>query len=212
MEAFDTFNALKIGENTSKSIHFEKRRPQGTEHLFGLLHAIKNNLQIRFNYHKYWEDEVTTRTAEPLALKEFKNLWYVLAKDLKDSKIKSFALDRINELEITKKHFTFPKNFNVNDYYRNCFGIISPDEGQKLEVVILSFDPNQGKYIKSLPLHDSQEILQDNDNELQIRLFIYVTQDFLMEILSFGENVKVIQPENLITDLKLTYKKALKQY
>jgi predicted DNA-binding transcriptional regulator YafY len=212
MEAFDTFNALKIGENTSKSIHFEKRRPQGTEHLFGLLHAIKNNLQIRFKYHKYWENEVTIRSAEPLALKEFKNRWYVLSKDLKDSKIKSFALDRINELEITKKHFTFPKNFNVNDYYRNCFGIISPDEGQKLQEVILSFDPNQGKYIKSLPLHESQEIFMDNDNELQIRLFIYITHDFLMEILSYGDKVKVIEPENMIAELKTSLKNALNQY
>jgi predicted DNA-binding transcriptional regulator YafY len=212
MEAFDTFNALKIGENTSNVIHFEKRRPQGTEHLFGLLHAIKNNLQIRFNYHKYWENEVSIRIAEPLALKEFKNRWYVISKDLKDSKIKSFALDRISEFEITKKHFRFPKEFNVNDYYRNCFGIISPDEGQKLQEVILSFDPDQGKYIKSLPLHDSQEILLDNDNELQIRLFIYITHDFLMEILSYGDKVKVIEPENMIAELKTSLKNALNQY
>lgn len=27
MEAFDTFNSLKIGESTSNSIHFEKRKP-----------------------------------------------------------------------------------------------------------------------------------------------------------------------------------------
>jgi predicted DNA-binding transcriptional regulator YafY len=73
LEAFDTFNALKIGENTSKSILFEKRRPQGTEFLFGLLHAIKSNLQIRFTYHKFWDEEPSQRILEPLALKEFKN-------------------------------------------------------------------------------------------------------------------------------------------
>ncbi len=212
MEAFDTFNALKIGENTSKSIHFEKRRPQGTEHLFGLLHAIKNCLQIHFIYHKYWEDQPTSRTVEPLALKEFKNRWYVLSKDLKDSKIKSFALDRISEFEITRKHFTFPKSFNVNDYYRNCFGIISPDEGQQVEEVILSFDPFQGKYIKSMPLHESQEILKDNNKELIIKLTQYLTFDFLMEILSYGEHVKVIQPQSLIIDLKSGLRNALKQY
>ena len=73
LEAFDTFNALKIGENSSKSILFEKRRPQGTEYLFGLLHAINTNLQIRFTYHKFWDEEPSQRILEPLALKEFKN-------------------------------------------------------------------------------------------------------------------------------------------
>ena len=212
MEAFDTFNALKIGENTSKYIHLEKRQPQGTEHLFGVLHAIKNNLQIRFTYHKYWEELPTFRNVEPLALKEFKNRWYIVANDLKDSRIKSFALDRLSGLEITKKHFKFPEDFDVNGYYKHCFGIISPEKGQQLQEVILSFDPYQGKYIKSLPLHESQEILQDNDKELLIKLTLFITYDFLMEILSHGEYVKVIQPDNLIADLKATYKKALKQY
>ena len=212
MEAFDTFNALKIGENTSRSIHFEKRRPQGTENLFGLLHAIKQNIRIKFDYQKYWEDQPAQRGVDPLALKEFKNRWYIIARDQKDSKIKSFALDRLSSLEILKKHFNAPDGFNVNDYYKNCFGIISPDDGQQLQEVVLSFDPYQGKYIKSLPLHESQEILIDNEKELRVRLNIYITHDFLMEILSFGEYVKVIQPDDLIADLRSTFRKALKQY
>ena len=45
-EAFDTFNALNISDRLSNHIHFEKRRPQGTGNLYGLLHAIKNQVQI----------------------------------------------------------------------------------------------------------------------------------------------------------------------
>jgi predicted DNA-binding transcriptional regulator YafY len=212
MEAFDTFNALKIGENTSKCIHFEKRRPQGTEHLFGLLHAIKNNFQIRFHYQKFWEDLPTDRTVEPLALKEFKNRWYVVARDLKDARTKSFALDRISCLEICRKSFPKAEGFDVNEYYRHCFGVISPAMGQQLREVILSFEPYQGKYIKTMPLHGSQEILKDDENELRISLKIYITHDFLMELLSYGENVKVIQPTELRTLLITSFRKALKQY
>ena len=78
--------------------------------------------------------------------------------------------------------------------------------------VILSFDPFQGKYIKTLPLHESQVILKDNEQELLIKLSLYITHDFFMEVLSFGENVKVIQPESLISDLKRTYKNVIKLY
>lgn len=211
LEAFDTFNALNISDRLSNYIHFEKRRPQGTDNLYGLLHAIRNKVQISFSYQKFWEDKITHRVTEPYALKEFKNRWYLLANDLKDEKVKSFALDRLTELEITRKKFQLPNEFNVTKHYKYCFGIISPNE-HKPQEVILSFDPFQGKYIKTLPLHESQVILKDNEGELLIKLTLFVTHDFFMEILSFGDNVKVIQPPSLITEIKTAYENALKLY
>lgn len=211
LEAFDIFNALNISDRLSDYIHFEKRKPQGTEHLYGLLHAIKNNLQIKFQYHKYWEDTTTNRVVEALALKEFLHRWYVLAKDLKDNRIKSFALDRLSELEITKVKFQTPQNFDINNYYRYYFGIIGSESG-KPEEVILSFNPVQGKYIKSLPLHDSQEILIDNDNEIRVKLIVYPTYDFLQEILSHGSNVKVLAPESLVEQVNQELYKNLDNY
>ncbi|MFV0521294.1 MAG: helix-turn-helix transcriptional regulator [Mangrovibacterium sp.] len=203
LEAFDTFNALNLTDRLSKHIHFEKRKPQGTEHLYGILHAIKNQIQIKFVYQKYWEDELTERLVEPYALKEFKNRWYVLSKDLVDNKIKNFALDRLTDLGILNKKFNFPKDFDINEHYRYCFGIISPNDHQP-EDVVLSFNAFQGKYIKSLPLHDSQRILIDNEDELRIQLKLFITHDFFMELLSFGENLKVLKPQSLIDDLKST--------
>lgn len=211
MEAFDMFNSLNLAQDLVPFIHLEKRRPQGTENLYGLLHSIKNKFQIIFTYQKYWEDELTHRIAEPYALKEFKNRWYVLANDLKDNQVKSFALDRLTDLEITKKRFQFPKDFNVTEHYKYCFGIISPN-GLKPQEVILSFDPHQGKYIKSLPLHESQEILKDNKDELLIRLTIIVTQDFMMELLSFGPAMEVIKPKSLADEIKTAHYNAFKQY
>lgn len=211
VEALDLFNAMKITENISGIIHFEKRRPQGTENMNGLLHAIQNKVQIEFTYSKYWENISTQRISEPYALKEFKNRWYLVALDHKGLRIKTFALDRLTDLEITKRKFQHPQKFDVNEYFKHCFGIISADDEEPQEVV-LSFEPFQGKYIKSLPLHESQEVLVDNEQEVRIKLKIYLTHDFLMEILSHGENVKVIEPTGLIEQLKSNYTNALNQY
>lgn len=210
LEAFDTFNALSLTDRLSKHIHFEKRKPQGTENLYGLLHAIKNCFQIKFTYQKFWEGESTERRVEPYVLKEFKNRWYVLAKDLGDDSTKTFALDRLMDLDITKKPFEFPANFDVNDYFKYSFGIIAA-EG-KPEKVILSFNAFQGKYVKSLPLHESQEILIDTEEELRIKLTLHTTHDFFMELLSFGENVKIIQPKKLTKRLQTTFKNVLGKY
>ena len=164
---------MNVTDRLSKYIHFEKRRPQGTENLYGLLHAIKNKFQIYFTYQKYWDEIPEKRAVEPYALKEFKNRWYVIVKDLKDDQIKSFALDRLTDLDITKRIFKTLKSFDVEEHYRYCFGIISPN-GQEPEDILLWFEPFQGKYIKSLPLHHSQQIVVDTDQELQIKLKWFV--------------------------------------
>jgi predicted DNA-binding transcriptional regulator YafY len=211
MEAFDMFNSLNMAQDLSPFIHLEKRRPQGTENLYGLLHAIKNKLQIRFDYEKFWEEEISHRMAEPYGLKEFNNRWYVMAKDCKDGNVKSFALDRLSNLEITRTGFEFPGTYNVDENYRFCFGIISPND-EAPQDIILSFDPFQGKYIKTLPLHETQEVLIDNEEELQIKLKLCVTQDLIMELLSFGDDMKVLKPESLAEKIKKAHQKAFQQY
>lgn len=209
MEAFDMFNSLNLASDLTPYIHLEKRKPQGTENLYGLIHAIKNKLQIKFDYEKYWDDTITQRTVEPYALKEFNNRWYVMAND--ERKLKSFALDRITNLEITSLPFNYPLHQNIEENYRYCFGIMSAND-KELHEIILSFNTHQGKYIKSLPLHESQEILVDDENELRIKLHLYITEDLVMELLSFGNNMKVLQPQILIDELKAVYTKALQQY
>ena len=211
MEAFDTFNALNISDRLSNYIHFEKRIPKGTENLNGILHAIRNTKIIQFQYQKFGKELAQLRSTEPYALKEFNNRWYLIAKDLKDNKIKTFGLDRLSELDITRKTFYYPEKFNVFDTFKFCFGIISSDN-KNPETIVLSFSAWQGKYIKTLPLHHTQKIISDNKEELIVQLKVHTTYDLVMEILSFGQEVKVLQPESLVQEVKQILKKSLKNY
>lgn len=211
MEAFDLFHSLNLAQDLTPFIHLEKRKPQGTENLYGLLHAIKNRLTVKFTYQKFWEEELSQRLAAPYALKEFKNRWYIIAKDSKDNRIKTFALDRLTNLEITRQTYQYPDHHSIEQSYRYCFGIISPDDEEPQDI-ILSFDPFQGKYIKTLPLHDTQQVLVDNDEEMRIGLRICLTHDLLMELLSFGNTLKVIAPQSLADRVKQAHEQAYRQY
>ena len=135
----------------------------------------------------------------------------MLAKDQKDNRIKSFALDRLSRLETSEQTFLIPGDYSVEESYRYCFGIIQPTNEEPQEI-ILSFEPVQGKYIKSLPLHASQKVLADTEQEVRISLNVCVTYDLVMELLSYGEFVKVIQPASLIKEITNKYSKALARY
>lgn len=197
---------------------FEDRKSRGLHHLHGLVHAIMNRKVISVCYQSFSMDHKNTVILEPYALKEFRHRWYLLAKefnrDASDSavsgKIKSYGLDRISELEIKKSTFK-RKNYDVAKEYSDLFGIISKND-HSLEEVVLSFDGHQGQYIKSLPLHHSQEILIDDQKEFRIKLTLYPTYDFEREVLSHGNRVKIISPESFKNHLKTEVEAMLKNF
>ncbi len=209
MEAFDLFHSLHLSQKADEIVHFEKRRfIGGTEHFSGLVYAIQQRKLVQFNYYKFDDDILTERTAEPYALKEFKNRWYLLSKDLKDGQFKTFALDRIHDLQITHKHYVYPRSLHIKERFHYCYGIICPDTGEP-ENIILSFGFFQGQYIKTLPLHPTQQVLVETENEYRIQLKLYITWDFIQELLTMAGTFTVVAPEELREKLKDLLEKGL---
>lgn len=191
---------------------FEQRKSRGLQWLNGLVHAITHHKVITLHYTKFWEGVSYKKVLEPYALKEFKNRWYLLAHEKNDEKyfIKTFGLDRISDLEIAPSTFK-PKKYDAEKDFENSFGIIST-LNETPEEIILSFDYDQGKYIKTLPLHHSQEILVDDDAEFRIKLTLVPTYDFEREILSHGSSVKIISPESFKNSMKAEVVEMLRNF
>ncbi|ADQ81626.1 WYL domain-containing protein [Riemerella anatipestifer] len=206
--------AYRKSKKNSKFILFEKRKPNGLYHFSTFIKAIKGGRVVSLYYHKYTENKPKKRVLVPYAIKEYQNRWYLLATDfsvnnktnlenflatrkkpkLEMPKIKSFAFDRISNVEI---HHTRQLRYThlIEDSFVHSFGVSSTIDETPQEI-ILSFTPHQGKYIKSLPLHHSQEILVENDKELTIKVKLFPTYDFTQEILSHGSNVIVTSPKS----------------
>lgn len=211
LEAFDVYNALNISERLSNRIHFGRREPHGAHHLYDALNGIQKHVRLRFLYRSFTEDENTLRLVEPYALKEFKGRWYLIGKDTDDQAVKSFGLDRMDDLELTRQKYEYPADFDIDRYYAHCYGIMSANS-EKPYTVHLWFNQLQGRYIKSLPLHTSQKILSDSAKGLLVELTLFLTYDFIMELLSMGGNVKVIQPRELIDQVKKAHKEGFTLY
>ncbi|GAB2765803.1 helix-turn-helix transcriptional regulator [Salinimicrobium soli] len=207
-ENFEIVNAIRLSKGFGESLIFEERRSLGTGHMAGLIHAIQNRLTVKFEYHKFWDESISKRTVNPVALKESRNRWYLIARD--EDTVKNFALDRIKNLAISEHKFS-PVDYNVHEEFDNCFGIIN-GTNEEAEKVVLSFTPQEGRYVESLPLHHSQQLVLKNVKEIRFSYFIRPTYDFRMELLSYGNQVKVLEPESLKKTIKTQLKQALKNY
>lgn len=213
MESYDILGSLFASKNLNKIIFTEKRQSRGTEHLSPLIYAIQHAFVVEFFYRKYNSNSGRTRLVEPYAIKEFNGRWYLLAPEVegkleKHGPLKTWGLDRIMQLKVTSRHFLKDSTLKVDEEFEGCFGIFS-DRAKPIEEVILSFTPQSGKYVKSLPLHSSQEVLADDDKEFRIKLKIRVTLDFVMELLSYSGEMKIISPLHLRQEMKDRYQKAL---
>jgi predicted DNA-binding transcriptional regulator YafY len=85
-------------------------------------------------------------------------------------------------------------------------------EAEKVEEVILSYDPFQGNYIKTQPIHSSQKILVDDKNELKISIRVITNYELEEQFLKQGERVKVLEPEWLREVVKERLREELNQY
>lgn len=198
MQIFELFNRSNvINEVLLKKpgaidyIDFDQSVGNYYEHMFPtILNAIIERRKIKFTYTRFWEDKPTQIELEPQLLKEYLNRWYVVGTN-EDGEFRSYGLERIAYFELLATTFR-PKVKNPKKLFYNVIGLYSENE---LEQVVLSYQPFQGKYIKSQPLHTSQKILIDNEKELRIELTICPNYELEEQILKQGERVTVIQPE-----------------
>ena len=90
-------------------------------------------------------------------------------------------------------------------------GVTKPAEAE-LEKVVLQFTGLTAKYIETKPIHGSQKTKWLDKNTLEIRLKIIMNYEFERFVLSYADNVKVIEPEKLRNTVADRLKNALGYY
>lgn len=213
LNAYELVNILSTSQSFADVVLLEQRKPDGLQHFHGLLYAIQNKKILSFSHFKYWDDTITQRKVHPLALKESQGRWYLVAVDTKDQKLKTFGLDRIQDLQISKTTFREQYNHNVKEIFHNAFGIINEsNDGGGPQDVLLSFTVEQGNYIKSYPLHHSQEVVSETEDEVLIKLRLAVTHDFMMELLKYGPALTIRMPKYFGRELMNMAQQVVKKY
>ncbi|MCH5247016.1 MAG: WYL domain-containing protein [Muribaculaceae bacterium] len=168
--------------------------PSGHDHLEAILNAMKENRKVNIVYKPFGQNSDIQYNLEPYCVKLFDNRWYVLGKTSGETKI--LCLDRIESLDILEETFSLPKNFNASHYFSNYYGVVL-DENVNHQRIVIQANKQSKEYIKSLPLHPSQRLLEDSENFADFELYLAPTYDFIMKLLQHGAMVEVLKPESL---------------
>lgn len=174
--------------------------PSGQRHLTPIIEAMRDGVKIRIMYQSFHSAEPSTFILAPYCVRVFRQRWYVLGTSEKGKELRLYGLDRILNTERTTIPFVPSENFDAEAFFANGYGV-TVDE-RKPEIVRISVDAYQANYLRSLPIHPSQEETERNNDYSVFQFFIVPTYEFIKELLSYGGTLEVLSPKWLRKEMK----------
>ena len=185
--------------------------PSGQDYLSIVTDAMKKSKVLEITYKGYWSEHEHTFPVAPYCVKLFRQRWYLVGNSVYEDKIRIYSLDRVLNASLTEESFKYPKDFSPEVYFQDCFGVIRDDETE-VETVKLKVNADQSNYLRSLPLHPSQEEIETSDDYSIFTLRVRPTFDFYQELLKNGETLEVLEPTWLRKDFKDIVKRMAALY
>lgn len=171
--------------------------------------AIVNKTPLKINYQTFNKVDLTW-IIHPYFLKQYNNRWYLVG--LNDNEYKSIthvALDRIQSHEVL--HIPYIENTQIEDfdeYFDDIVGVTFPHD-RKIDNIVLKFSEHRYPYVVAKPIHHSQRDI--NKEERLIGLKLMRNNELESILLSFGDDVEVIEPiefrDKIAGIIKKTYEK-----
>lgn len=210
LNSFSLSNMIIAGHNMNSRILLENI-PYGKEYLQSLIEAMQQSKVLEIDYQPFGGHRDTYHV-ELYGMKIYHYRWYIVGWLKEKIAIRHLALDRILDMKQTKDSYVVPKTFDIEKYYANTVGIFVNHDLKPQKVRIRVYG-KQVDYLRTLPLHRSQEEMLtklDKYSEFQYRLCL--TPELSTQLLAMGENVEVLQPEELRGDIKKRLEDCLVRY
>ena len=185
-------NTFAVNHLINESHHLKRRIlfeeiPSGQRFLTQIIEAMRDNRTLEMSYQSFWNNTASTFEVAPYCVKVFRQRWYVVACSLSDERLRVYALDRIQELRTTENTFTLPEDFDPEAYFADSFGVVV-DEKCAVERVKIRVQGIQRQYIRTLPLHASQQETEITNDSSVFEFYLRPTLDFQQELLTHAAN------------------------
>ncbi len=202
----------KLGrkKNTTPVIGYEKNPfLTGIENLSVLYNYIVNKQVLKISYQHFTQGEMV-HIMHPYYLKQYNNRWFLFGITEQNREVlTNLALDRIANIELADTPYIPNTSFDFEEYFDDVVGVSVPRSGEP-EKVVLKISEKQYPYIKTKPLHPSQVEL-DKDNRI-IQLDVFLNWELESLILSYGDDIEVIEPISLRERIQKRVKNLLEIY
>lgn len=188
---------ISTGVKVSKCTHLYDRFlteefPSENGRLRPLIDAMEEGRKVNLFYKPY-EKDAAIHKISPYCIKTYKHRFYVLG--LSDSgHFRVFSFDRIQNIESTDECFTVSEDFDAESFFFYYYGVfITTSDEFPSDIIIRAYN-DEWLYLKDVPLHHTQHLVNLGDRYADYCITIYPTNDFIGDIIQQAGRLEILSP------------------
>lgn len=168
--------------------------PSAREFLPVVSTAMRENHKVIFTYAGFARSRPEVGILfSPYFLKLYKQRWYMFGKK-NGGGLRTYALDRVTEMEVTDIQFNMPPGIQMEDFFSNIVGVTT--SRADVRDVVIQTTATRAKYLRALPLHHSQ-LEEVHDFYSIFRYKLKINYELVSELMAMGPDVIVVAPREL---------------
>ncbi len=187
----------------AKILFYDKNEAyEGLSHLKPIFLAIKNKNVLKITFQGFADTKPQEFIFHPYVLKQYNQRWFVFGYNETthinqwsiplDERLKYF--ENIEEAELRKD------DTNWTSFFNEMVGVRKQSMTQEkpiAERVVLRFSPQRLQYFKTKPIHPYWDEFTEEGKEDQIFFETVINLELIQQILSYGKDVEVLEPDGL---------------
>ena len=170
--------------------------------------AIANQNSIEICYYALIKEETSKRKVDPYFLELSDGNYKVVGFCHLRGCLRAFNVSRIETLKIVDETFIKPENF-YDEYVKGRFNKLSSDKKVKLKFRLWG---NAAKLVKEYESNRSDKITSEPGKKILFEKEASITDDVVMWVLSYGDEIEVLEPIELRETVLEKARGILKNY
>lgn len=175
-------------------IRHDAGRPVPARLFEDLLRALFRERRVQIRYHGRRRDEVSERVISPQRLTSYRDRWYLDAWCHSAEGLRSFAVERIVELELLDEAALAIGGDELRAHFDSAYGIFS---GPAEHSAAIRFSAEAARWAADEHWHPEQRIEAADDGGIVLHLPFGSSRELVMDILRYGADAEVLSPAAL---------------
>lgn len=196
--------SLAMGEKLRECFALKNRIyidpiPSGGKVLDVVTDAMTKDKKLSFMYHPYGAMKPRQSELGVCCMRLYRQRWYLLG-EYDDHKRYTYALDRIKNPMVTNLDFEMDPTFDVNEYFKDYYGIIN--SGREVTSIVFRAFGDEPYYLRDLQIHWSQQEIGCGEGYSDFMIDVRPNNELLSFFLSRKNRVKVLSPSSYVKEME----------
>lgn len=171
--------------------------------------ALLDSRQMQITYHKRGAKGPVEYTVHPLGIVQRGPITYLVCCLFDYQNVLLLALHRILSAVLLDEQAKFPPGFRLDDYLAT--GALNFGDGKRVRLEAI-FGEEAAEHLHETPLSEDQKISAAGKGRSRVAATVLDTPQLFWWLLAFGDQVEVIRPKALRSEILNTAKAMVRRY